>query len=199
MKPTHAMLAAFLALAATTAPADAESAAPLLVCTRGPGGQRFHVTVTMPGHVDAGAVYTVRIDGVGSGTVTHFGLNYIHDMTVDYVLPAGAYVPGSAQLVAGTGTANVVQGASLSYGADVLEVVLPGKVKDGSSYTPPSVQFQLRAIGSGGVPAAVSFRRFTLKANALVVGDVDVSCASTPSPYPIATTLIAMPAPAALL
>jgi len=198
MKTNHALLMASLLLAAIAAPADAGSSAPLLVCTKGPAGQRFHVQVTMPAHVEAGAIYTVRIDGVGSGTVTHFGLNYIHDMTVDYALPAGAFVPGSAQLVAGTGTANVVEGASLSYGADVLEVVLPGKVKDGSSYTPPSLQFQLRATGAPGSPAVLSFRDFTLKANAIVVGDVDVSCASTPSPYPIGTTLIAMPARAAL-
>jgi hypothetical protein len=198
MKTTHATLAVFLALAATTTPADAANAAPLLVCNKGPSGQRFHVTVAMPGQVDAGEIYTVRIDGADSGTVTHFGLNYIHDMTVDYALPAGAYVPNSARFVPGTGTPNVVQGASLSVGADALKVTLSGKVKDGTSYTPPSVEFQLRAVRPSGSSAALSFRRFTLKANAIVVGDVDVTCASTPSPYPIATTLIAPPPRAAL-
>jgi hypothetical protein len=181
----------FGVLAAITPPVGAESMAPVLVCSTGPSGQRFRVGVTMPNRADAGSVYTIRIDGADSGKVTHLGLNYIHDMVVDYAFPAGAYVDGSAQFVAGTGTANVIVGASVSYGAGVLEMVLPAKVQDGSSYTPPSVQFQLRAIGAPGSGAAVSFSGFRLKANAIVVGDVDVSCEPTPKPYLLGTTLVA--------
>jgi hypothetical protein len=193
-----ALGAGFVVLAAICGPAGAESTAPPLVCSQGPAGQRFHAGVTMPAQAEAGSIYAVRIDGVSSGKVTHFGLNYIHDMTVDYVFPASAYVEGSAQLVPGTGTANVIAGANLSYGAGLLEMNLPGKVGDGSQYTPPSVQFQLRASGAPGSPTRVSFSRFRLRANAIVVGDVDVSCEPTPKPYPIGTTLTSKSARTAL-
>jgi hypothetical protein len=186
-----ALAVSLVVLAAIGGPAGAESVAPLLVCSRGPGGQRFHAGVTAPSHADAGSIYSVRIDGVDSGEISNLGLNFIHDMTVDYLLPAGAYVDGSAQIVAGTGTANVRAGAGLSSRGGTLEMVLPAKVENGTRYTPPSMQFQLRAIGPPGSPVVVSFSRFRLRANAIVVGDVDVSCEPTPKPYPVGTTLIA--------
>jgi hypothetical protein len=116
-------------------------------------------------------------------------------MTVEYILPAGAsYVEGSAQFVAGTGTANVLVGRRLSYHAGVLTMVLPGKVDNGTDYTPPSVRLQLRAVGAPGAYAWVAFKRFRLTANAFLVGDVAVSCDPVPSPYPVGTTLITAPA-----
>ena len=148
-----------------------------------------------PDSAPAGSIYAVRLDGAGSGKISHFGLNYIHDMTVSYVLPAGAsYVEGSAHFVEGTGTANVLAAPRLSHRAGLITMVLPGRVENGSEYTPPSVQFQLRAIDPAGSWAAVSFRDFSLRANALLVGEVVVSCHPTLSPYSIGTTLITTPA-----
>ena len=182
-----------LAVLVTTAgSAAAEHVTPLLVCSTGPSGQRFDVGITLPKHAEAGAVYSVRIDGVNSGKISHFGLNYLHDMTVDYVLPAGAsYVEGSAELVPGTGTANVQVGPRLWHHAGVLTMVLPGRVQEGTSYTPPSIRFSLRAVGAPGSWAPVSFRRFRLQANAFLVGEVAVSCEpAVKNPYPLAGTLI---------
>jgi len=185
------MALTFATLAASAGPSGAESSSALLVCSRGPAGQRFHVSVTMPSSAPAGSIYAVRLDGVSSGKISHFGLNYIHDMTVDYVLPAGAsYVEGSARVIEGIGTANVLAGLRLSHHAGVLTMVLPARVENGSEYTPPSVRFQLRAIGQPGTWAAVSLRDFNLTANAVVVGDVGVACHPAMSPYTLGTTLI---------
>ena len=74
-----------------------------MVCSRGPSGQRFDAIVTLPATVAEGSAYAIRIDGVPSGRVSHAGLNYIHDMSTDYVVPAGAtYVAGSARVIPGT-------------------------------------------------------------------------------------------------
>jgi hypothetical protein len=181
----------FVGLAVIASPATAERGALALLCSKGPSGERFQFDVTIPSRAEAGSTYEIRIDGVNSRKVSHFGLNYLHDMTVEYILPAGgSYVEGSAQFVAGTGTANVLVGRRLSYQRGVLTMLLPGKVDNGTDYTPPSVRLQLRAVGAPGDFAWVAFKRFRLTANALLVGDVDVSCDPVPSPYPVGTTLI---------
>jgi hypothetical protein len=193
-----ALAVTFFALAGTAATAAADRVTPLLVCTKGPDGQRFNAGVTLPSRAAPGAVYTVRIDGVSSGKISHFGLNYLHDMTVDYVLPAGAYVDGSAQIIPGTGTANVTPSTRLSYHDGVLTMALPGRVLEGTDYTPPSISVQLRAIGAPGSRAEVSLRRFRLTANAFLVGEVPVSCEPVVKPSPIGVTLITDPAAASL-
>ncbi len=165
-----------------------------LVCTSGPSGQRFNVGVTLPHGVAAGETYTLRLDGTSSGTISHFGLNYIHDMTVEYVLPAGtSYVEGSAQLVPGTGTPNVRVRPRLWHRAGVVTMALPGRVENGTAYTPPSITVQVRAEGAPGSSAVLSFNHFQLRANAFLVGDVAVSCDPSPQPYPIGTTVISAP------
>lgn len=189
-------LVALAALATATAGAAAAGAyvtAPL-VCNNGPSGQRFNVAVTLPKSAAAGETYTIRLDGSSSGTISHFGLNYLHDMTVEYVLPAGtSYVEGSARLVAGTGTANVRVGPRLSHRAGVVTMTLPGKVENDTAYTPPSITVEVRAQGAPGSSAVLSFKHFQLKANAFLVGDVFVSCDPSPQPYPIGTTVITAP------
>jgi hypothetical protein len=187
------------ALVTTAGSAAADRVSPTLVCSTGPSGQRFNAEVTAPDRVTAGAVYTVRIDGVSSGKISHFGLNYLHDMTVEYELPPGAaYVEGSARLLPGTGTANVLASPRLTERAGVVVMALPGHVDEGTSYTPPSIELKLRAVGASGSSQQVSLRRFRLTANAIVVGDVAVSCAPAAGPYPVASTLIT-PAAQALL
>ena len=187
------------ALVTTAGPAAADRVTPLLACSKGPSGQRFDVTVTLPGHAEAGATYAVRIDGASSGKISHFGLNYLHDMTVEYELPAGAsYVEGSAELIPGTGTANVLAAPRLSQRAGVLTMTLPGKVLEGTSYTPPSIRLQLRAVGAPGSWASVSLRRFGLRANAFLVGEVPVSCEPAVKPSSLGATLITAPVQASL-
>jgi hypothetical protein len=169
-----------------------------LACNQGPKGQHFDVAVTVPERVEAGRVYTIRLDGYNSGKISHFGLNHLHDMTAEYILPAGvAYVDGSAKLVPGTGTPNVLVAPRVSHRAGVVTMRLPGKVENGTDYTPPSLTLQVRAIGAPGSTAVLSLGRFQLKANAFLVGDLDVSCDPTPRPYPIGATLILGSAPAA--
>ena len=188
-----------LALVGTAGPAAAERTTTPLVCSTGPSGQRFDVGVKMPASVAAGALYTVRIDGVSSGKISHFGLNYLHDMTVEYVLPAGAsYVEGSAQLVPGTGTANVLAGARLTHRGGVVTMALPARVAEGTSYTPPSIQLQLRAVGAPGSSAPLSLRRFRLTANAFLVGEVGVACEPAVRPGEIGRTVITEAVQAAL-
>jgi hypothetical protein len=179
-----------VAVAIMTAAAAVQATLPL-VCNKGPDGQRFNVGVTLPGSVEAGSVYTIRLDGHSSGKIDHFGLNHIHDMTVEYALPAETtYVEGSAKLVAGTGTPNVRVGSKLWHRAGVVTMQLPGKVENGTGYTPPSITLDVRAGGAPGSWAVLGFRHFQLKANAFLVGDVAVSCDPTPRPYPIGATLI---------
>ena len=183
-------------LATATAVAAAYVTLPL-VCNTGPSGQSFNVGVTLPASVEAGAIYTIRLDSRSSGKISHFGLNHLHDMTVEYVLPKGtSYVEGSARLVAGTGTPNVQQGARVWHRAGVVTMALPGKVENGTAYTPPSIVVQVRAVGAPGSSAVLTFNHFQLKANAFLVGDVAVSCDPTPQPYPIGVTVIAASADA---
>lgn len=171
--------------------ATAERVTLPILCTKGPSGQRFDAAVTLPQRAELGSTYWVRIDGASSGRIAHFGLNHLHDISVDYVLPPGAaYVEGSAQLVAGTGTANVVPTARLRQHRRVLTLSLPGKVDNGSDYTPPSIRFQLRAVGAPGSAAVVGFSQLRLVANAFLVGDIAISCDPSPKPAPIGTTLI---------
>jgi hypothetical protein len=183
------------ALASIAGKAAADGMSLPLLCSTGPSGQRFNLDVTIPRSAEAGSVYEIRIDGSSSGKISSFGLNFIHDMTVQYVLPSGsAYVEGSALLVAGTGTPNVRADAHVSVRGGIVTMVLPGSVTSGSSYTPPSVSVKLRATGSPGDAAVVGFNRYELKANAVLVGDVAVSCDPKPKPYPIGTTRITAPA-----
>ena len=178
-------------LAMMGAVAAATRVAAPLVCNKGPEGQRFSVLVTLPERAEAGSLYTLRLDGNSSGKISHFGLNHLHDMTVEYQLPSGAsYVEGSAKLVDGTGTANVRPGARVWVSDGLVTMKLPGKVENGTDYTPPSIALQLRASGAPGSSAVVSFRHFQLKANAFLVGDVAVTCDPTPKPFPIGATLI---------
>jgi hypothetical protein len=162
-----------------------------LVCNRGPSGQRFKVGVTLPATAEADEVYSIRIDAYNSGKVSHFGLCYLHHLTVQYLLPRNvSYVEGSAKLVPGTGTQNVLAGARVWHDAGIVTMQLPGRVENGTDYTPPSIVVQVRATGAPGTPAVLGFTRFALQANAFLVGDVTVTCDPTPHPYPLGATMI---------
>ncbi len=162
-----------------------------LECSKGGKGQLFTAAVTAPSAQPEGSTYTVRIDSFGSGEVSHPGLHYIHDMATDYLLPAGAeYVQGSAHFVPGTGTANVLEGARVWQEGGVLRVVLPARVENGSRYTPPSVEFQLRVVAARGSRLSLRLAQVRVLANALLLGDQRTECNPNPRSYVLATTLV---------
>jgi hypothetical protein len=178
-------------VATTTMLAAGNSVTAPMVCSAGPTHQTFVATLTFPRSAAEGSTFTVRIDGLPSGPISSFGLNFIHDMETDYLVPAGAtYVGGSAQLVPGTGTPNVTAGARVWYEAGLIKVALPGRVTSGSSYTPPSIEFQLRAAAAAGATLTFGFLEYRVAANAIVVGDVHATCKPTPRPYPLGTTQV---------
>jgi hypothetical protein len=176
----------------TTAPAGlAATVRAPLHCSRG-GGQSFTAAVTAPSTQPEGSTYVVRIDSVPSGAIARTGLHYIHDMETDYVLPAGAaYVAGSAHIVPQTGTANVLPGARVSYEGGMLRLVLPAHVENGSGYTPPSVEFQLRVTAANGARLSLRLGQVRVMANALLLGDVRTECNPTPRSNVLATTVVA--------
>jgi hypothetical protein len=168
----------FGAGAAVTAP---------MTCSRGPGGASFHTAVTMPASLPTGSTFTVRIDGVSSGTISHFGLNYIYGITIDYLLPTGTrYVEGSARIVPDTGTENVRPGARAWRDAAGIHMTLPARVDNGSSYTPPSMEFAVTIEAAAGKVVALQFDHYEVMASAMFVGTVSTTCEPNPKPYALA-------------
>jgi hypothetical protein len=162
-----------------------------LDCSRGPDGQSFTALVTAPSTQPEGSTYTVRIGSLPSGEITHIGLYYIHDMATDYLLPAGAvYVPGSAHFVPHTGTANVLPAARVWHDSGLLRVVLPAHVANGSGYTPPSIEFQLRVTGAAGAQLSLRLARVRIAAKVFLLGDVLTDCRPDPRAPVLATTLV---------
>lgn len=162
-----------------------------LVCTRGPGGQYFNAAVAVPPTATEGSTYTLRIDSTPSGLISHTGLNYIHEMSTDYVLPAGAtYVPGSARFVTATGTTNARPGARVWHDRGVIHVVLPAHIDNGSGYTPPSVELQLQVTAAAGSRLAIQLAQVRVTANVFLLGDLETSCDPNPKPYVLRSTLI---------
>ena len=43
----------------------------------------------MPSSQPVGSTFTIRIDAVNVGPISHFGLRYIYNMAADYTVPAG--------------------------------------------------------------------------------------------------------------
>jgi hypothetical protein len=188
------LIAATIAWAVTGAAATSVRAP--IVCSRGPSGQHFDALVTLPRSAAEKSTYTVRIDGVSSGTIEHTGLNYIHDMASDYALPTGtSYVAGSARIVPGTGSSNVAAGARVWQDGGKIHLSLPGRVESGSSYTPPSIEFQVSVTAKAGDVLPVSFLEYRVTANAVIVGDLSTTCDPTPTPFPMGSTVVTAAAP----
>jgi len=166
-----------------------------LECTRGPSGQTYRATMTMPAEVTQGSTFTVRVDGASSGTISHTGLNYIHDMTTEFLVPQGTtYVAGSLRVVPGTGSSNVSSTARVSKVGNILRLTLPAHVENDSSYTPPSIELKLQATGAAGSKIAFQLWQIRVSANAIFVGDVDTTCNPKPQAYTLATTTVTAPA-----
>ena len=165
-----------------------------MTCSRGPGGASFKAAVTMPTSLPTGATFTVRIDGVSSGMISHFGLNYIYGITVDYLLPTGTrYVEGSARIVPDTGTENVRPGARAWHDAAGIHMTLPARVPNDSSYTPPSMEFAVTIEAAAGSLVALKFSHYEVMASAMFVGTVSTTCEPNPKPYSLAQLRVAAP------
>lgn len=162
-----------------------------LHCDHGPGGQKENIVVTAPVTAAEGSTYKVRIDGTNSGKISHTGLNYIYNMTYTYGVPQGTQVvAGSMHIVADTGTPNVRPGAKITHKGGNLEVVLPARVDDGSNYTPPSFEFELKVTAAAGASIAQGYKGYRVTANAFLVGDVNTACDPVPKPFTVATTKV---------
>jgi hypothetical protein len=162
-----------------------------LNCSHGPGGQQQNVTIAAPAGVVEGATYKVRVDGANSGKISHTGLNYIFDMSYEWLVPAGTrYVEGSARIVPNTGTENVRPGARVTQAQGVITMVLPAHVDDGANYTPTAFEFELAVVAPAGSTITQAFSRYGVMANAFLVGNVKTVCEPIPKPFPVAATRI---------
>jgi hypothetical protein len=183
-----------LALGATVPAAAAPLASTAvkapMTCSRGPN-IFFIAAVAVPRTAEQGSIYTIRIDGVPSGKIEHFGLHHIHDMVSDYAIPPGAkYVPGSARVIPDTGTPNVSGGARVSYEAGVIRSVLTDTIPAGGSYTPPAIEFQLEAAAPAGASLTLQLLGYRVTANAVILGDVLATCEPVPKQYALGTTIV---------
>jgi hypothetical protein len=166
-----------------------------LKCTRGPDGQSYRNIVTMPASQPVGSTFTIRIDAVNI-PISHFGLRYIHNMTADYTVPPGTtYVEGSARIVPGTGSSNVRANARVTHDASGIHMLLPDHVDNGTNYTAPSIEFQVKVVGSAGSVAPLGFVGTGVDASAALIGNVHTTCTPNPRPYTLASTRIDAPAP----
>jgi hypothetical protein len=191
-KLATSLLVTLAALSTTAMAAAPTKVKAPLVCTRGDSDQSMNALLTMPASAAVGSKFTVRIDGVNSGKISHTGLNYIFDMMTDYVVPDGAkVVDGSVRIVPETGTTNVRTGAKAWNDKSGIHTYLPSHVADGSDFTPPSLEFQLEVTGTVGATMALKLAQYRVTANAFVVGDVHTTCDPNPKPYTLGSTVIA--------
>lgn len=178
-------------LATVAAHAAPTSVTAPLECSRGPETQALHAVVTMPAHRPPGSTLRIRIDGWPSGKISHGGLNYIHDMTTDYLLPAGTrYLEGSARVLPATGTANAREGARVWRDGGRIRLRLPAKIKNGSSFTPPSLEFAVEIQAPAGTLLSLQFDHYEVTANVFLLGDLQTICEPRPKPYTIGVTRV---------
>jgi hypothetical protein len=149
-----------------------------MVCSRGPDVQYFEARMSVPETAASGSVYAIRIDSVPSAKVAGTGLYYLHDMLTDYALPPGtSYVPGSAHVVTGTGTESLRAGARAWQEDGFIRLYLPGHVDNGTTFTPPSLEFQVKVTAPAGSMLPIQFVRHRLRANVFLLGNLEVVCA----------------------
>jgi hypothetical protein len=167
-----------------------------MFCQRGPDA-RFSARVTLPASAATGSQVGVRIDSVPSGRIDHLGLFFIHDMTTDYLVPVGTrYVEGSARVVPETGTANV-QADARAWADDAgIHLALPVRIENGSSYTPPSLEFAVTVEAPEGALVPLQFDRSSVAADAFLVGTLVTRCEPRPRPFTLATLRVEGPAAA---
>jgi hypothetical protein len=184
---------------ATTFAVTATSGVPVIVkaameCSHDPGARSFSAMVTMPHSEPTGSTFRARIDGVPTGAISHTGLNYIHEMVTDYLLPAGTtYVADSLRIVPETGTPNARAGAHAWHDGTGIHVDLPARIDNGTGYTPPSVEFELKIDAPAGTVLALRFSHYEVTANVVILGDLHSACDPKPKPYTIGETVVLPP------
>lgn len=189
--PALSVLAVALALAVTrAAPADRVDVRAPLRCSRGPDSQHFAAVVTMPAVAHAGARFTVRIDGLPSGTLSHFGLFYVFDMRTDYSVAGAQVVPGSPRVVAGTGTSNVRATARVWLDSAGVHTLLPARVDNGQGYTSPSLEFEVTVDAPAGAAVRVQLVHYEIGALVALLGRISTACHPSPALAALGTTRV---------
>lgn len=179
-----------------SAPGQTEPAAirGTMTCSRGPDPQYFEARAYVPASAPAGSIYTLRVDAATSPKISGVGLNYLHDMKTDYAIPDGtAYVAGSAHVVDQTGSDNVRPGARATYDNGVVRLTLPGHVENGSSFTPPGLEFQVKVVAPAGTSLPLRWVRHQVTANVFVIGNLDITCAPKAGALTLGTTMVTPP------
>jgi hypothetical protein len=72
----------------------------------------------------------------------------------------------------------------------VIHLLLPGHVENGSSYTPPSIAFDVEITAPAGAAVSLKLDRYEVTANAFLVGDLLTICDPRPRPYVIGVTRV---------
>ncbi|WP_421120296.1 DUF4214 domain-containing protein [Aquihabitans daechungensis] len=180
--------AAGLALVTTTGgPAGAATVSQTLSCSPG-GNQSVSLITTAPATVTAGDTFTVVLAPGSAGKAD--GAE-IKNMVTTFRAPTGSQiVPGSASTSGGSGTLGTV---STAISGQDVSIKTTGPVKNGASFTPPTLTFQLKATGAAGTVLRTTFRQsagYTLT----VAGSINVSCnAATPLTTLTSTAIEAAP------
>ncbi len=165
-----------------------------MTCSEGDANQTFWALLTIPPTATVGSKFTVTIAGVNSGLISHTGLNYIYNMETDFPVPAGTkFVAGSAKILPDTGTKNVRDGATAWMAGGVVHTRLPGHVENDTTFTAPTLEFQLEVTGKVGDKAPVTFSQYRVTANAFVVGDVKSVCDPKTKPHTMGNVTVAAP------
>lgn len=165
-----------------------------MACNRGPAESPFTAVLWLPASLVRGQTVDIRVDSVASGRLEHFGLNDIRDMRTEYALGHGVhYVEGSARIVPGSGTANARAGAKVWHEHGRIIALLPARIVNGDSYTPPSVEFAVQIDAPDGRQSVLGLWRYEVTANAFLIGDVRTHCVPTPKPFPLAAIQVESP------
>jgi len=185
-------------MAATGARAEGVLHVPVsvpLVCSGGPNFT-YRAVVSMPTSAASGSTITVRIDSGFSEKLSHGGLNFMHHVVTDYVIPQGAsYVDGSARVVAGTGTSNARVGARAWHDARGIHMALPARIDNGTEYSPPTLEFSLRVDGPPGTRLPLRFGHYEVTANVFLLGDLHMACDATPKVATMGELEVVSPSP----
>lgn len=194
-----ALLATLAVIAGQAAPAGADDVTTTanlnLTCTANAPivgaqtvSQALNIDIVHPDTIARNATQTIRISqpplevpaGLESGGSTYPIVN-LNSLAVAFKVTSQFRVE-AARTVGGTAAANV----SFSPTGDILFSV-PGPLLGGQTYTLPTVEIDVKAVGTVGTTGSVSFQSFNLIARATlpIVGDQNIptSC-PTPTPNP---------------
>ena len=150
------------------------------------------MNVTVPASVAPGSRYRVRVDGVDTGKISHFGLSYIFDMESQWPIPPGTeYVDGSAHIVPGTGSANVRPGARVVVREREASTWFSRRTSTtASAIRRRRFEFDLAVVSAEGAAITQRFAGYSVSVHAAIVGDLRTTCEPTPKAFPVAVTRV---------